>query len=1636
MSWPLSQDYNEAIQDPQNSFSDAELKTGEAVTNALGIPMPRSGNFADVYELRCPSGTRWAVKCFTREVHGLRERYNEISKYLRQVNLPFMVDFQYLEQGIRVRGAWYPVLKMQWVEGFVLNEFVRDNLDKKPILQALSQIWLRMARRLREANMAHCDLQHGNVLFVPGSSANSLAVKLIDYDGMCVPALAGVKSGEVGHPAYQHPERLRTGTYNQEVDRFSLLSIATGLRCLTVGGRSLWDRYDNGDNLLFRQSDLQAPAQSPLFQELLAIRDPQAQSLVKELSRACQGPLDAVPLVTDLLPDEKPAGKVTTAKSAALATQVTVAQGPDWNFSDDQKIAEVVQKRTRAEKKMPLWAWGTLGGAAAVLLLVVGVGAGLALRGGSNKKDETPVALNKPDVKPPVPAPNPPPPNVNPPQQPANVIRPGEGDNNPPNRAEPARPAGDKPIFQLSPRGDALALANPGDKTWRLVDPRNGAVLREFAGHEGTVTALTFSTDGRRAATAGADKALLLWDVARGQRLGKRVAFAEPVLDLSLSPDNKEVAVVTGGPDVHVWNFDTGLGRGYHSEGRRILSVAFAPNGQRLVAGFDKSAKPVDDLIFPWALAPDLPTRVCRGPSAPVTAVAVSPDGQFIASGHSGEGQNTVFLWEAATGKSVRQHTMQAGPVHHVAFSPDGRFLLASAVNRYQVWPVDPVAKGAFLGMGGADVNQDLITVTFTPDGAAVTFVYRKADRATPAQTVRLPGTAVAGNPPAAVGWDAPVDPQRNCGFSDGGGKLTIIVPGNNQELMAERGNMSAPRLLRDIEGDFTAQVRVSGDYSVPDGTSPFRGAGLLLMADEKNYVRLERVVGALAGGRIHGVWELRRDGRLEPSPNGYPPLSGTATYLRMERRGDKLFGAYSEDGAKWTELKPFDLDLPRKVKIGVAAWAAASRFAPSFDQFRLRQGQGPMVRLNQWLTPVQAVIAPKPAGNWNAPVDPDGDCQFRDEGGKLTITLPEKKSHDLAVENRRMNAPRLLRDVEGDFTAQVHVTGEFADNGIVAAGLLLMADDKTYVRLERGRIGERAACYWEQRQDGKKMPDSIILFAPETEGYVRLERRGGEIIGSHSTDGKAWTHLKPFDIGLPPKVKIGVAAIAVSKPFAPSFDQFQLKQGQGAMVAIDKWLASSSAVVVKPTPKPKPPPRPGRRVRNRMAAPPENQLDDARKQMRVMYRDDYKDKSKRALAAQLYDESQRQGNLAVRYALLTESREFAAQAGDFAAALRAVTRLCEQFADDPLELKCRAVEESLPAIASKADHRALTQKSLLLVDRALIDERYELADRLLKVARAAAEKADTSAILKKAAEHSARQFDAQRTEYEAIKPAVAKLESNPDDEEASLALGKFRCIVRDDWEGGLPLLEHGSDTSLRELARKDLAASQDAAARASLGDAWYERAGKSTDKEKKAYLRRAFYCYQDAFADLDRKEQGRVNQQLAKLKAQLPELFRSFADLDYSGATVRSKAGVSLLHLGPHQVVATRRLYRGPIDIRVTAVLPKGHIRISYLNGGEMTLEPDGNNYKVRVNSPYGSDADERSGFAGSSFWRPAPGPFQEVRMQVRLDGWSGWVNNQGTGGQGGPNIGAIDYIPAPVRVWSDDSDLDIKSIVVKPVR
>ena len=254
MDWPTPQDYNEAIQNPQNCFSDPELKQGAPLLTKLGLPKPITGAFASVYKVNCRTRS-WAVRCFLREFADQERRYSAISDKLRAAKLGCTADFDFLARGILIRGRWYPVLKMEWIDGEPISEYIRRNLAQRQVLQSLSRQWIALMASLRKAQIAHGDLQHGNIL-VSGS-----VLKLVDYDGMYVPALAGMDSHEVGHPNYQRPGRTERD-YHPDLDSFSAWVIFTSISALAIDPR-LWNLLDAGDEcLLFRRADFEKPRAS------------------------------------------------------------------------------------------------------------------------------------------------------------------------------------------------------------------------------------------------------------------------------------------------------------------------------------------------------------------------------------------------------------------------------------------------------------------------------------------------------------------------------------------------------------------------------------------------------------------------------------------------------------------------------------------------------------------------------------------------------------------------------------------------------------------------------------------------------------------------------------------------------------------------------------------------------------------------------------------------------------------------------------------------------------------------------------------------------------------------------------------------------------------------------------------------------------------------------------------------------------------------------------------------------------------------------------------------------------------------------------------------------------------------------
>src|SRR5262249_15835723 len=142
-----------------------------------------------------------AVRCFLMDVPDQYGRYKYVIRYIGSGYIRYVIGFRYLEQGIRIQGAWYPILKMEWVDGSSLDRFVDASHANRRVMYAVSERFRHMGSILQQAGVAHGDLQHGNIMV----TADDL--RLVDYDGMFVPELQGEASHELGHPNYQHPLR-------------------------------------------------------------------------------------------------------------------------------------------------------------------------------------------------------------------------------------------------------------------------------------------------------------------------------------------------------------------------------------------------------------------------------------------------------------------------------------------------------------------------------------------------------------------------------------------------------------------------------------------------------------------------------------------------------------------------------------------------------------------------------------------------------------------------------------------------------------------------------------------------------------------------------------------------------------------------------------------------------------------------------------------------------------------------------------------------------------------------------------------------------------------------------------------------------------------------------------------------------------------------------------------------------------------------------------------------------------------------------------------------------------------------------------------------------------------------------------
>lgn len=294
--WPSANEYMAAIQNPRTCFLDASLREGSPALDRLGMPLVASGNFAYVYKLQLPGSIR-AIKCFRQFLGDRERRYGEIDVYLDKVDsrLPALAKFEYDPQGILVGPHRYPVLVMEWIEGPTLDVYLgallKQPSSSRHAIESLAEDWCRVVKQLEDNNVAHGDLQHGNVIVTSGG------FRLVDLDGMYVPTLAGELATEFGHQHFQHPRRA-PDLFDSTLDRFPSLVIYVSLMALAEAPE-LWATY-NDDNLLFTAKDFKDPSSSPLFRALDKLGG-KVPELARQLRNACATHPSQSPKLSDLV---------------------------------------------------------------------------------------------------------------------------------------------------------------------------------------------------------------------------------------------------------------------------------------------------------------------------------------------------------------------------------------------------------------------------------------------------------------------------------------------------------------------------------------------------------------------------------------------------------------------------------------------------------------------------------------------------------------------------------------------------------------------------------------------------------------------------------------------------------------------------------------------------------------------------------------------------------------------------------------------------------------------------------------------------------------------------------------------------------------------------------------------------------------------------------------------------------------------------------------------------------------------------------------------------------------------------------------------------------------------------------------
>ncbi|AFY44597.1 protein kinase [Nostoc sp. PCC 7107] len=288
----------------------------------------------------------------------------------------------------------------------------------------------------------------------------------------------------------------------------------------------------------------------------------------------------------------------------------------------------------------------------------------------------------------------------------------------------------------LSPKGDILVSA--AGYVIHFFSSNTGQLLRTLSGYSGWVHSVAISSDGQILAGGCMDSTTKLWSVTTGQLLRTLSSYSALVHSVAISSDGQILANCNDNA-IQLWKVSTGkeilLIQTGHSG--RLNSVAISSDGQILASGSD------DNTIKLWEVSTGTVLhRVahryilkaksyarrgairrtilhnsgkCRkeiltltGHSSSVNSVAISSDGQILASGSD---DKTIKLWSVTTGSEIRTLSGHSSSVNSVAISSDGQILASGSDDKtIKLWSVTTGSEIRTLSGHSSSVNSVAIS--------------------------------------------------------------------------------------------------------------------------------------------------------------------------------------------------------------------------------------------------------------------------------------------------------------------------------------------------------------------------------------------------------------------------------------------------------------------------------------------------------------------------------------------------------------------------------------------------------------------------------------------------------------------------------------------------------------------------------------------------------------------------------------------------------------------------------------------------------------------------------------------------------------------------------------------------------------